>query len=338
MSDKPFTFLPLGALIKEFKIDGKNIVLNFHNEEQYKKYNAPFFGETIGRVANRISGAKINSLNGKSYQLADNNNGNALHGGPNGWGKLAFEGPIPVESDGPEKEKVLFKYTSPDGDEGYPGTVELKVWYTQWTEKSDGRNVVVLDIEYEAQLVGDEDVQETVINVTNHSYFNLTDGPTIEGTDVTLATSKYQVVDNLGIPIGPIDDYPGIKGKEPFNLGPQEPDIDDCFVLNTDPSSVPIDTRPLPLQELIYAHCPATDINLEVLSTEPAFQFYTGRFIETQAVDDLPARGKRAGFCLEPSRYVNAVNVEEYKSMVLLKRGEKYGSRIVYRGWKGGKK
>ena len=76
-----FTFLPLGAIIKEFKVNGINIVQGFDNAEQYKKYNGPFFGETIGRIANRVSGAKINDLNGKSYQLPVNNGPNSLHGG-----------------------------------------------------------------------------------------------------------------------------------------------------------------------------------------------------------------------------------------------------------------
>lgn len=156
-----FKFLSLGAIIQEFNIKGRNIVQGFSTAEEYKKYNGPFFGETIGRVANRISNAKINDLNGRSYALEANNGPNALHGGVNGWGKRVFEGPINTQRGG--KDAILFKYISAHMEEGYPGTVEVRVWYTQ--EKEQEKEV--LHIEYEAELVGDE-VQETVVNITNH--------------------------------------------------------------------------------------------------------------------------------------------------------------------------
>ncbi|KAI4627372.1 uncharacterized protein J4E87_003935 [Alternaria ethzedia] len=329
-STKAFTFLPLGAIIQKFVVNGKNIVQGFPTAELYKQHNAPFFGETIGRIANRVSKAKINDLNGKSYQLAVNNGPNSLHGGDLGWGKREFEGPTTVDRNG--KEATLFKYVSKDGEEGYPGTVEVRVWYIQAKEELDGAQQEVLYIEYEAELIGDE-VEETAINMTNHSYFNLSGGPTITGTEVNLITNKYQVVDDGGIPTGPIEEYPGVSAKKTFTLGEKEPDIDDCFVANTDPSSIPIDTRSSPLQKLASFYHPDTKIHLEIHSTEPAFQFYTGKYIDVPAVGDLPARGARAGFCVEPSRYVNAVNVPEYKSMMVLKKGEKYGTKIVYRGW-----
>ena len=119
-----FTFLPQGAIIKEFNVGGRNIVLGFPSAASYHTDESAFFGETIGRVANRISGAKINSLNGgKSYDLTANNGPNTLHGGGEGWGKKDFEGPLPTERNG--RDAVMFKYRSHDGEEGYPGTVEL---------------------------------------------------------------------------------------------------------------------------------------------------------------------------------------------------------------------
>lgn len=167
MSANAFTFLPLGAIIKEFKVNGINIVQGFDNAEQYKKYNGPFFGETIGRIANRVAGAKINDLNGKSYQLPVNNGPNSLHGGEKGFGKHEFEGPVKVTRNGEDAE--LFKYTSKDGEEGYPGTLQVSVWYVQKKEEANGVQQEVLYIEYEAELVGDE-VEETGINMTNHRY------------------------------------------------------------------------------------------------------------------------------------------------------------------------
>ncbi|KAF2100076.1 galactose mutarotase-like protein [Rhizodiscina lignyota] len=323
-------FLPLGAILQEFKIGGRNIVQNFPTAELYAKYNNPFFGETIGRVANRISGAKIDRLNGQSYALVQNNGPNSLHGGELGFGKREFDGPTPLLRNG--KESVLFKYLSPDGDQGYPGALELRVWYTASMEGEK----TVLEMEYEAELVGDDNVNETVVGITNHSYFNLANTPTIAGTVFKLATNLYQEVDSTGIPTGPIKPFPGIKENTEYVIGETEPDIDDCFILNTDPSSIPVDTRSLPLQTLAsFKESQDGGVHLEVLSTEPAFQFYLGKFINVPAVPEagLPARGPRSGFCVEPSRYVNAVNIDEYRPMVALKRGEKWGSKIVYKGW-----
>lgn len=165
------------------------------------------------------------------------------------------------------------------------------------------------------------------------SYFNLTGGPTIANTEVSLITNKYQVVDDGGIPTGPIEEYPGVSPQKTFTLGEKEPDIDDCFVVNTDPKSIPIDTRSSPLNKVASFYHPESKIHLEISTTEPAFQFYTGKYIDVPAAGDTPARGARSGFCIEPSRYVNAINVPEYRSTMVLKKGEKYGSKTVYRGW-----
>lgn len=111
--------------------------------------------------------------------------------------------------------------------------------------------------------------------------------------------------------------------------------MDDCFVLDdATASSVPLDTRSRPLTRLVAAHHPSTGIHLEVYSTEPAFQFYTGKYIDVPAVGGAAARAPRSGFCVEPSRYVNALNVPEWKSQTLLKKGQTYGARIVYKAWK----
>jgi aldose 1-epimerase len=136
--------------------------------------------------------------------------------------------------------------------------------------------------------------------------------------------------------LGPISQYPNLNANKPFTLGFTDPDIDDCFIVNPDPSSVPLDTQPLPLQLLGFFSHPSTNIHLEVLSTEPAFQFYTGKYINVPAVEaeGLPAREPRSGFCVEPSRYVNAPNVNEWRGMCLMKKGEIWGSRTVYKAWK----
>ncbi|KAL2163254.1 hypothetical protein VTH06DRAFT_5310 [Thermothelomyces fergusii] len=340
MADAPVAFLPLGAIIQEFRVGGLNIVQGFPEQSQYESYNFPYFGETIGRVANRIKGAQLNSLNGgRSYKLAANNGPNNLHGGVVGWGKKIWNGPTPVgvrQIPGIEGldggESVKFSLVSQDGDEGFPGTVEASVVYTVGKQVQDGKEVLVLGFEYEAELVGGAD--ETVINMTNHSYFNLTGGPSIEGTVVTLATNSYLPVDDGGIPTDGPKPFGKVEVTKPFTLGAQEPDIDDCFIVNEASNTIPIDTRSNPLTKLVSAYHPESKIHLEVLSTEPAFQFYTGKYIDVPEVAGVPARKARSGFCVEPSRWVNACNVDEWKSQMLLKKGEKYGARIVYRAWK----
>lgn len=162
-SDSAFSFLPNGALIQEFKVGGQNIVLGFRDPEPYA--TAPFFGETIGRVANRIKDGVIKDLNGKTYQLGQNNGPNHLHGGALGWGRKKFSGPHAMSRNG--KESVQFTYVSSDGDEGYPGTVELRVWYSASEEEEDGVNKTVLVVEYEVEMVGNE-CDETAVNITNH--------------------------------------------------------------------------------------------------------------------------------------------------------------------------
>lgn len=169
------SFLPLGAVLQALHVDGTNIVQGFPSQELYESHNKPHFGATIGRVANRIAGATIGSLNGgQSYKLAANNGPNNLHGGPKGWGKRVWAGPTPVgvkEEAAPGfgrleegGESVRFSLRSPDGDEGFPGTVEASVVYTAG---KDERGATVLGMEYQAELVDGAD--ETVINMTNHS-------------------------------------------------------------------------------------------------------------------------------------------------------------------------
>lgn len=154
-------FLAQGAIIQKFAVAGHNLVLSFPSAELYLQ--APYFGETIGRVANRIRGGLIPDLNGQSYQLTTNLFGqHHLHGGTTGWGHRTFSGPQRVTRNG--RDAVQFTYISPDGEEGYPGTVELRVWYTAYDQEDFSTS---LEIEYEAELIGAE-CEQTIVNITNH--------------------------------------------------------------------------------------------------------------------------------------------------------------------------
>lgn len=145
----------------------------------------------------------------------------------------------------------------------------------------------------------------------------------------------HQVIDDMAIPTGAIEPFPGITANEEFILGPKEPDVDHCFVMETDPSSIPLDTRTSPMKRICQFYHADTHVHLEALSTEPAFQFYTGKFINTPAMDGMPARGPRSGMCIEASRYINAINDDRWRKMVILKKGQLWGSRTIYRAWVG---
>jgi aldose 1-epimerase len=178
MPDPIFRFLPLGAIIQNFYVNGTNIVQGFSKQEQYEAYNTPFYGETIGRFANRIAGAKIEKLNGKTVLLAKNDCENTQHGGNVGWGKKLWVGPKPIAArkiagtrDMIGAESAEFTLKDLGGNEGFPRTLDVSVVYTTGTQETeDGKEVRVLGIEYEAVLSDDEEVQETVVNITNHSY------------------------------------------------------------------------------------------------------------------------------------------------------------------------
>lgn len=166
--ESAFTFLPQGALVQEFSVAGRNLVLSLPTAAQYAIHNSGYLGETIGRTTNRIRAGQIPNLNGKTYQLATNDvpRPNHLHGGNEGWGKKTWDGLKKVTRKG--RQGLQFTYLSEDGDEGYPGTVEAKVWYVAGLEDGPGgRKETVLEVEHEVQFVGDE-CAETVVGVTNH--------------------------------------------------------------------------------------------------------------------------------------------------------------------------
>lgn len=168
-------FLPLGALIQSFFVGDRNIVLGFPNEKLYEAYNKPYFGVTVGRVANRIKNAKIDSLNNTTYLLEANDGLNSSHGGPDGWSRRSWDGPTRVATHRIESlpehegsESVQFRLVSGDGDQGFPGEVEAIVTYTTATAtRPSGGRITTLAIEYEARLLSGAD--ETVVNLTNHS-------------------------------------------------------------------------------------------------------------------------------------------------------------------------
>jgi aldose 1-epimerase len=370
--------IPTGATLSKFFVPSKsggdptNIVLSFPHPSLFATHPHPHFGNTIGRTTNRIKGAVLTDLNGgKTYQLAQNERTNSLHGGEKGWGKHEWHGPEkvkrgtwdsgikPISGDtsgdtSGERKGLLYTLVSPDGNEGFPGTVEAKVWYF---EGQGPKGEVVLDVEYEAALKPKEgeDVSETVIGMTNHAYFNLSGGPpyNLSGHTAEITTPNYLVLDksNPGIPTGEIEKHPEVPAEPntTFTLtkGEEVRPIDDCFIVdpNVPSESIPIDTRSTPLRTNATIHSEKTGITLRVESTEPAFQLYTGKWCDVPAwkagkgpdgveYEGGEGYGSGAGVCVEPSRYVDAPSRKEWRSQALLKRGEVFGAKIRYWAWR----
>lgn len=187
------------------------------------------------------------------------------------------------------------------------------------------------------------------------SYFNLnprdsSKSPDLSQHTLTLPTATHQTLlsSNPGIPDGTLTPHPDVPyTNKPFPLydaaSSSTVQLDDCFIVSTDPSSVRLDTRPEPLHLLAELHSSATGISLRVESSEPAFQCYTGKFMDVPAWPSGQAKGhaypggpgfaKNAGVCIEPSRFVNAAACQDLRSMVLLKKGSVYGARTRYTAW-----
>ncbi|KAI3404926.1 GAL10 [Candida oxycetoniae] len=291
-----------GALIQDINFAGEKLVLGFENAEDYKDESNPYFGTTIGRYANRIKNGELN-LNDKTYKLTKNEGNNTLHSGLNGFDKQNFFGPVVKFKDG--EFEALFKSVDKDGNDGFPGELETIVRYK--VGKSS------LEFEYESKLVkGDT----TAVNLTNHSYFNTCHQSTIDGTEFKLSTNKIMEVDELKLPTGKIisTDVPA-----KLTLGVS---FDTCFVVDEKDRS--LDTRSNQLRELIEFTHPNSNTIFTISSTEPAFQFYTGEGINTSQF------GSRSGFCIEPSRVLNAINLKEFNKQVILEKGQIYGARNKY--------
>ncbi|EMG46858.1 gal10 Bifunctional protein gal10 [Candida maltosa Xu316] len=294
-----------GALIQKVLLDGVNMVKAYDNAADFKDKSNPFFGTTVGRFANRVAKGQF-ELNGKKYQLTQNEGNNNLHAGFNGFDKQDFLGPVVKHKDG--KFLVDFLIVDKDGNDGFPGEVEAIVHYTI-DESSVG-------IEYECRLLSGE---ATIVNMTNHSYFDVSDSANIDGTEVKLVTDQMMEVDAELIPTGKFvaNEYV----TDPIVLDEKKP-FDNCFIVDDD--NCGIDTRARPLKKVFEATHPKTNNKFTVETTEPAFQFYTGDGVNTKGF------AKRCGFCVEPSRFIDAINHEKWANQVILKKGEVYGSKIKY--------
>lgn len=294
-----------------------DVVLGYDDVEQYEE-NGCFFGATIGRSGNRIAGAKFSIL-GKDVVLPKNENENNLHSGPNGFEKKIWS----VLALSQEKNSVTFTRVSPDGENGFPGEFRVSVKY-EFTEENE------LRIVYSG--ICDED---TVANMTNHSYFNLAGEGSGNVLDqyLTIHAQTYTPVREDSIPLGenvPVEGTPMDFRKEKQIGKDIEAEFEQLkFTGGFDHNYVTDGYTQAEIREIACARCEKTGIVMEVLSDCPCVQFYAGNFVEQEAGKNGHIYDKRDGFCLETQVEPNAVNVEEFHSPVL-EKGERYYSETVY--------
>lgn len=305
-----------GGIITSLKVPDKegnaeNVVLGFDRLEDYLGGH-PYFGALIGRYGNRIADARF-QLDGTEYQLAANDGDNHLHGGETGFDKVLWDAGIQ------DDRALRLTYLSADGEEGYPGNLQVAVTYTLTDENE-------LRIEYEAKTD-----QATPVNLTAHSYFNLTGDPAsdILGHQLNLHATHYTPVDEGLIPTGEIRSVSGTpfdftgSGEIGARIGQVEGGYDHNFVLNNE------EERGEPaLAAEVYE--PESGRKLSVYTTEPGIQFYSGNFLDgSLAAPDGTPYERHAGLCLEPQHFPNSPNEPEFPSTIL-RPGDTYHSLIVY--------
>ncbi len=291
-----------------------------HGFEKIEDYQAghPFFGSLVGRYGNRIGQARF-SLNGVTYELAANNGRNHLHGGKVGFDKKVWQAEGSTTAEGPV---LVLTTSSADGEESYPGNLSVKVTYSLLESNA-------LRIDYLA--TSDKD---TIVNLTNHAYFNLAGEGTILDHEIMINADRFTPVDNELIPTGelrPVNGTP-FDFTTPHRIG-ERIDAEDeqirfgkgydhNFVLNHGGGKSGLAAR---------AYDPKSGRVLEVETTEPGVQFYTANFL----TGDLKGKGgriyeRRSGFCLETQHFPDSPNKPQFPSTVL-RQGEEYRTTTLFR-------
>ena len=312
-----------GGTIVSIEVPDKNgkaadVVLGYDSLEQYI-VSGGYLGALIGRHGNRIEDAEF-ELNGKVYHLAKNDGRNHLHGGDRGYDKVVWQSEIINVPDG---QALQLKYRSPDGEENYPGNLDVKVIYTL-TDSNE------LKIDYSA--VSDKD---TVINLTNHSYFNLSghESGDILKHQLRINADKYTVINNEGIPTGEIRDVKGtpldFTALTPIGKGIDSPDeqivngkgFDHNWVLK-------VSGKKPELAAEVFD--PESGRRMEVYTTKPGIQFYSGNFLKKAKGKNGATFDKRSGLCLETQFFPNAMKHKHFPSPVL-KAGDEYRYTTVYK-------
>lgn len=290
-----------------------NIVLSFDSLSGYLQKENPYFGALIGRYGNRIAAGKF-TLDGKTYSLALNNNGNTLHGGNKGYDKVVWTAEKPAGD-----SSLSLSYVSKDGEEGYPGTLSIKVIYTLTADNA-------LKIDYTATTD-----KATPVNLTNHAYYNLSAGKdsTILDHQLEINAAKFTEVNDKLIPTGKLPDVKGgpmdfttakIIGKD---IAKVAGGFDHNWVLNRSGNG---------LEKIANLYHAASGRSVDVWTTEPGLQFYSGNFLDgtLKNTHNGAKYVKHAGLCLETQHFPDSPNQPAFPSTIL-KPGETYRQTTVYK-------
>jgi aldose 1-epimerase len=297
-----------------------DVVLGYEKPMEYINGN-PYFGALIGRYGNRIDEGNF-SLNGETYRLPTNNGPNHLHGGPKGFHNVLWDVDTIKNKQAPS---LQLSYVSKDGEMGYPGRLQVKITYT-WTDDYE------LKIDYHATSN-----KKTIVNLTNHSFFNLKDGGKgkITGHHLKLYASRFTPVDSTLIPTGEIRKVEGT----PMDFTESKPigkDInkdyrqleygkgyDHNFVLKKP------EQGKITLAAEVFE--PTTGRKMQVYTTEPGLQFYSGNFLDGSDVGKEGVQyDYRSAFCLEAQHYPDSPNHDNFPSTAL-EPGEKYTQQTIYK-------
>ena len=314
-----------GAIVVSLRVPDRqgridDIALGYDDSASYARNNSPYFGAVVGRYANRIANGRF-TLTGRTYTLATNNGPNHLHGGVKGFDKVVWTGE-------PLSDGVVFTYVSRDGEEGYPGTMTARVTYTL-----NDRNE--LTVAYEASTD-----KATVVNLAQHTYFNLAGqgARDIVEHELQIDADRYTPVNATLIPTGelaPVEGTP-FDFRQPTAIGARidtgdeqlmyAGGYDHNFVLNRSGS-----TPPGSLQRAARVVERSSGRTLEIDTTEPGLQFYSGNFLDgTITGKQGRVYAKRYGLCLETQHFPDSPNHPQFPSTAL-KPGQKYESRTVFR-------
>ena len=314
-----------GAAIQSLSVPDKagklaDVALGFDSMKGYQSKGNPYFGCVVGRYANRIAEGKF-TLEGKEYVLAKNNGAHHLHGGTAGFDKAVWEWKKQgtVAGGGPLAfAEVVLEHVSADKEEGYPGELRTLVTYSL-------NNANELSIKYEARTD-----KTTVVNLTNHCYFNLAgagDGD-ILGHELTLYASKYTPADATLIPTGKLEPVSGTPFDflKPHKIGARIGKVrggyDHNFVIDKGKGKLAHAARVLE---------PNSGRAMDMYTTEPGVQFYTGNFLDgTVKGKGGKSYDKHAGFCLEAQKFPDTPNKPAFPSAVL-KKGDTYRQTTVYK-------
>jgi aldose 1-epimerase len=290
-----------------------DVVLGFDSLEGYLGKQNPYFGCITGRCANRIGKGRF-SIDGKSYQLPLNNNGNTLHGGINGFNRKFWKADIL-----PGDSSIKFSYLSKDGEEGFPGNLQAEVVYSLSQNNE-------LKIEYTATTD-----KPTPVNITNHSYFNLSAGrdSTILGHEIFINADKYVTVNNDLIPTG---ELPEVKGTSmdftiPAAIGTDIAKVaggyDHTYVLNKKSTSEP--------ELAVSVHDPVSGRYMELFTTEPGVQFYSGNFLDGSVTGKNGIRYvKHGGLALEAQHFPDSPNQPSFPNTII-RPGDTYKQTTIYK-------